>query len=224
MTNHPKILGGGFPAGATGSPTPPPDMTPQTLTLLPPPAAAANNASSYPDLFQNLYDGVMITDFAGSILDINTRMLGFLLAEKQDICGHPISECISGVDDALLQTALRNLADQRFTQIEAYCLRKDETYFPSDVVVSGLQHTGQEWLFFFIRDITHRKAMEEQLLHDKEAVEEQLLRIKEAVQKHTQFLETLFTSMPNPTFHDSFSVWNKQFVHHLKNGPVRNLQ
>ncbi len=73
-------------------------------------------------------------------------------------------------------------------------------------------------------EIAHRKAMEEQLLHDKESVEEQLLRIKEAVQKHTQFLETLFTSMPNPTFHDSFSVWNKQFVHHLKNGPVHNLQ
>ncbi len=190
MTNHPKKLEDGSPDGATGRPPPPPGLTPRVRVAVSPQAVIASDDLLYQDLLQNLYDGALITDFSGVILDANVRALGILLAEKSDICGHPISDYISGVDAALLQTALHNLADQRFTQIEGYCLRKDGSLFPGDVVVSRLQHAGQELLCFFIRDITRRKA-----------VEEQLLRTKEAVQNHAQFLEALFTAMPNPVFY-----------------------
>lgn len=122
-----------------------------------------DDESLYQKLLQILYDGALITDLGGQIIDANERVLDFLLYDSAELRGLSIVQIISGADAFLLQTILKNLADQRFTQIEGYCVRKDGTLFPTDIVVNRLQHLEKDQLCFFIRDITRRKLAEDNL-------------------------------------------------------------
>lgn len=133
-------------------------VPPQPETA-PPPA----EDSLYHGLLQNLYDAAVITDPAGRITNANVRALDFLLFERQELCAMNIIGLISGADESLLQTILQNLENQRFTHIEGYCVRKDGTIFASEIVANRLRTAEQDQLVFFIRDITRRKAIEDEL-------------------------------------------------------------
>ncbi len=144
----------------------------------------------YRALVETTATGYVVIDGRGKVLDANARALGFFLLEKGRFAGRLISDLISGVDAALIQTVLRNLEQGTFTHIESYGLRKDGTTFPTEVVVSRMQRPGGDHLCFFVRDITRRRA-----------VEEELAQATEELQNHVQFLEALFAAMSNPVFY-----------------------
>lgn len=114
-------------------------------------------------LLRILYDGALIADMSGQIIDANVRALDFLLYDKEEVCKLSIFNLIAGADSSLLETIRKNLLDRRFTYIEAYCARKDGTMFPTEVVVNQLRHLDQDLLCFFLRDITRRKTAEDEL-------------------------------------------------------------
>jgi PAS domain S-box-containing protein len=122
----------------------------------------------YEQLFQNLYDGTLITDWSGKILHANERALDFLLFEEEEIRRKTILDIVSGLDQSLLQTIFRNLQSERFTQIKGYCVRKDMTLFPAEIVVSRLHFQATDQMCVFIRDVTRRREMEEELRRSEE--------------------------------------------------------
>jgi PAS domain S-box-containing protein len=145
------------PSGTAAKPTSPEEI----------PVAEVRRTVHDEALFQRLlrilYDGALITSMRGEIIDANVRALEFLLYDKSELTGLSILSLISGADESLLAVICKNLMDRRFTYIEGYCVRKDQSMFPTEVVVNQLRHQDQDLLCFFIRDITRRKTAEDEL-------------------------------------------------------------
>lgn len=119
--------------------------------------------TDFQELFQRLYDGAMIADMTGKIVDVNVRLVEFLRFERTELQELRIMDVISGSDDSLLAMLRENLGKDLFTLIQAYCARKDGTLFPAEIAVNRLRLSQKEYLCFFIRDITVRRQGEEAL-------------------------------------------------------------
>lgn len=120
--------------------------------------------SDFQELFQRVYDGAMITDYEGKIVDANARLVEFLRCERSELQGLRITDVISGADDSLLAMLRENLEKTRFTLIElCYCARKNGDLFPAEIAVNRLCLAKKDYLCFFVRDITIRIRHEEAL-------------------------------------------------------------
>lgn len=124
------------------------------------PAPAKPAAKSlFSQLLESIYDGCLITDLNGTILDANPRVLGFLRQALQDVQGLSVPHLISGSDETLLPSIREALDSDRFVLFQAYCTRSDKSLFPAEISVNVLD--GEERrLCFFVRDISERKRAE----------------------------------------------------------------
>ncbi|MFC1496920.1 PAS domain S-box protein [Verrucomicrobiota bacterium] len=132
--------------------------------------SAKGKKSHYQELLQSIYDAAFITDQDGRITDCNVRALEFLQYVRKDLIGLTIFDVISGSDESLVQTLWQNLENERFTLIQAYCVRKDGSYFPAEISVNKLK-LEQTHLCFFVRDITLRRQAEEMLRTEHSAIQ-----------------------------------------------------
>jgi PAS domain S-box-containing protein len=128
------------------------------------------DSSRFEEFFQSVYDAALITDLHGKIIDANARAIEFLRYNRDELCDLTVFDIISGSDDSLIQTLWDNLKEERYTLIQAYCLRKDETYFPAEIAVNKLR-LGESRLCFFVRDITVRRQAEEMLRTEHNAIQ-----------------------------------------------------
>lgn len=135
------------------------------------PEASEARESAYQRLLQSIYDAALIADLDGRIVDANIRAVEFLQYERPDLCSLTVFDLISGSDTSLIETLSQNLEDERFTLIQAYCLRKDGTMFPSEIAVNRLQLQDGIHLCFFVRDITLRRQAEEMLRMEHSAIQ-----------------------------------------------------
>lgn len=126
--------------------------------------------SRYQELLQSLYDAALVTRLTGEIIDVNARAVEFLHHERADLFVMTIYEIISGTDETLMQTLQENLERERFSLIQAYCLRKDGSFFPAEIAVSRLR-LDEICLCFFIRDISWRVETEDRLRLEHEALQ-----------------------------------------------------
>lgn len=118
--------------------------------------------SRYQELLQSLYDAALVTRMSGEIIDVNARAVEFLRHDRADLFVMTIFEIISGADASLIETLTQNLENERFSLIQAYCMRSDGSYFPTEIAVSRLR-LDEACLCFFIRDITWRVTTEQKL-------------------------------------------------------------
>lgn len=133
-------------------------------------ALPAAGTSRYQELLDSIYDAAVITDLKGTITNANTRAVEFLIWSKAELNGISVVDFISGADEGLVSNLCENLKTQRFTLIQAHCVRKDGTLFPSEIAVNRLHsHAGS--LCFFIRDITWRRQAEEMLRTEHNAIQ-----------------------------------------------------
>lgn len=115
--------------------------------------------SLFSQLLESIYDGCLITDLQGVILDANPRVLGFLRQALVDVQGLSVPHLISGSDETLLPSIRDALDSDRFVLFQAYCTRSDKSLFPAEISVNLLE--GEERrLCFFVRDISERKRAE----------------------------------------------------------------
>jgi len=118
--------------------------------------------SRYQELLQSIYDAALITDLTGHIVDANIRAVEFFQYEQADLCRMAVYELIAGADASLMELLGENLKAERFTLIQAYCLRKDGTSFPAEIAVNKLRLDSLR-LCFMVRDVTRRAETEQML-------------------------------------------------------------
>lgn len=111
--------------------------------------------SDFEQLFQSLYDAAILSDLSGRILHANRRATDFLLFTRAELCEMTILDVVSGTDASLFATLHDNLEGGRFTMVQAHCIRKDKSTFPSEITVNKLQ-LRKECFVFFIRAVTDR--------------------------------------------------------------------
>ncbi|NLB54408.1 MAG: response regulator [Lentisphaerae bacterium] len=119
--------------------------------------------SVYRQLIDSIYDAVLVTDFSGKILDTNVRAEDFFHYPSDAMSAMSILDVIGGLTESVIVTIRENLMNERFTLLEAFCLREDTSMFPAEIVTSKITLAGVEYLCLFIRDITRRKENEEEL-------------------------------------------------------------
>ncbi len=131
---------------------------------------AAGATSRYHELLESIYDAALITDLAGVITEVNGRAVEFLQWSVDELTGVSICDIISGSDSSLVKSLVKNLEKQRYTLIQAYCMRKDGSLFPTEIAVNRFR-AGEGNLCFFVRDITVRRQAEEMLRTEHNAIQ-----------------------------------------------------
>jgi PAS domain S-box-containing protein len=133
-------------------------------------SAVASPDSRYDQLLQSIYDAALITDLNGKIVDSNIRSVEFLQYSRLELQQLTVLEIISGADAGLINTLCQNLQKEKFGLLQAYCLRKDRSYFPAEIAVNLLKFEDPK-LCFFVRDVTLRRQAEEMLRTEHNAIQ-----------------------------------------------------
>lgn len=144
-------------------------------TLHPPaptPTVAPVNAelTEFDQLLDTLYDATILTDPDGQVVMANRRAFFFFQTDIKTLRRYNIMQLIAGADRDVLATVHENIADQRFTLLQAYCLRPDQSTFPAEISITAVARAGHPCLCFSIRDTTVRREVEEQLRIEGEAI------------------------------------------------------
>lgn len=140
-----------------------PPMTPDRLPHEAGVPVARVGAADFQQLFHSVYDGAVIAETNGRIVDSNSRAHDFLQQTREDLCAMSITDVISGSNAATVATINETLDKDRFILIQAHCNRKDGRIFPAEIAVSRLTVDGLQYLCMFIRDITWRRQAENML-------------------------------------------------------------
>lgn len=136
---------------------------------LPPPppdgdiSPTALGDTDFQQLFQSVYDGAIITDMNGRIVDANSRVMYFLQFNREKLLSLNLTDVISGANANTIATLQTGIEKDRFILIQAYCLGNENTLFPCEIAVNRLHVRGKDYLCCFIRDITWRRQAEEML-------------------------------------------------------------
>ncbi|MGD9873758.1 MAG: PAS domain-containing protein [Kiritimatiellia bacterium] len=126
--------------------------------------------SKYQQLLQSIYDGVLVADLTGKITDVNIRALDFLLFDRDELLEMNVVDILAGAERTLLTALRENLQNERFALIQAYCMRKDGTFFPAEIAVNLLKFADPQ-MCFFLRDISLRKEAEEKMMTSFNAIQ-----------------------------------------------------
>jgi PAS domain S-box-containing protein len=121
------------------------------------------NVEDYRFLFENAYDATLLTHEDGRIIVANTRAEWLLRCNEQTLQEMDAQHIVSGMDEAVLASINAGLQTARFMRITAWCARSEGEPFPAEIAVTRLEHGGEVWLCFFIRDETLRRKDEEEL-------------------------------------------------------------
>jgi PAS domain S-box-containing protein len=117
----------------------------------------------YGELLNGLYDAVLIVKLDGTVVDGNRRARQFLGYTSEELSARNIADLFSGFDESLLVRIHAHLANGRFTVLDAYCVRKDGTSFPTETAVGRIQLSNEGELVFSVRNIERRRATQERL-------------------------------------------------------------
>ncbi|MDP7399904.1 MAG: PAS domain S-box protein, partial [Lentisphaeria bacterium] len=146
---------------------PPLQAVPAPLVEPEPPAVSpgvsavesAKGMQVYQEFTQSVYDGVVLTEYEGTIVDANMRAAEFFLLEQEQLRELRITDLLIGADDETMSQIVANLNNNRRTVIEADCARSDNTTFSAEITVNVLHLTDEGQLCFFIRNVTRRREM-----------------------------------------------------------------
>jgi PAS domain S-box-containing protein len=153
----------------------------------------ASSSSTYEALKQSIYDALFITDLDGYIHEVNVRAEYIFQRNELQLKELNIIDLISGADQELMKVIRRNVTDEKYTVIEAVCLRADNTRFYAEIVVNRINISGQPQLCFFVRDITRKKQAEDELREANEKLLE-----AEKTKARLQAISDLLYELNNP--------------------------
>jgi len=153
------------------APVHPPPKRPVIRITKPKTALGKVGDSDFQQLLQNVYDGAVITDLSGRIVESNLRLCQFLGYDHDELGRMGIFDLLYGSDETIIPMIRENLANTRFILLQAYFVRKDRSVFPAETAINRLYLSGLDYLCFFVRDITVRKAAEEQLRTEHTAIQ-----------------------------------------------------
>jgi len=122
-------------------------------------------------LLQSFYDGTMIADLNGVILDMNRRLTRLVGLSRESLLGELAISLLLGADQELLATIRSTVEDDQHVLLQAYVAREGEDDFPAEVAVNRLTVGRRDYLCFFIRDISVRKQVQQRLRIEHSAVQ-----------------------------------------------------
>ncbi|MDD3545857.1 MAG: PAS domain S-box protein [Kiritimatiellae bacterium] len=122
------------------------------------------DALDYRFLFEHAYDAILLADSGGRILDANSRATRFFGYVEEGLAGMPLQSLVAGVNEKLLADIREVITEGRYMRIQAFAVRKDETFTAVEIVAMSNSPKGREPVCYLIRDIQTRWQAEQKLL------------------------------------------------------------
>jgi PAS domain S-box-containing protein len=122
-----------------------------------PGAYRQDHKSLYKQLLRGLYDAVFVTDPKGHVIDSNGRVQEAFQFDRNEVWDMEIGKLVPGITPQLLERVKQGLSENRHVLIDARCVRKDGTYFPSEVAISSIDLINEGDLVFSVRNVERRK-------------------------------------------------------------------
>lgn len=141
----------------------------------------------YQNLFDAAPDAIILVDEKGEIIDLNRQAISTFGFHPQELLGQQIEVLVPEPYRHYHAQYRRPYQAQPTTRpmdsgIELYARRKDGTGFPVDIMLSPMDSGSDNMVICVIRDITHRKRLQDEmaeLLDDLRATNLELLRAYE---------------------------------------------
>lgn len=118
----------------------------------------------YRFLFENAYDAILLADRGGNVLAANARALSFFGYGDAGLKGLPLRALVAGVTEPLLGEIFSVISENRYMRIQAFAVRKDESFVAVEIVAMGNGVNAPEPVCYLIRDIQSRWHAEQKLL------------------------------------------------------------
>lgn len=122
------------------------------------------NVLDYRFLFEQAYDAILLADATGRVLASNSRATRFFGYEGEGVAGLSIRTLVAGVTEHLLGKVQKVIEDGLYMRIQAFAVRKDESFAPVEIVVLGNRVREPELYCYLVRDIESRWRAEQKLL------------------------------------------------------------
>jgi PAS domain S-box-containing protein len=114
------------------------------------------------DFLKAVYDGVVVAQKSGEVIDANSRAIKYLQYDAGELQSLTVAQIVAGAEMPLLQQIMGPLAEGRFALLQGYCVRKDGSFFPAEIAVSQPRFEP-EYLYFFMHDMTVHKEAEDRM-------------------------------------------------------------
>jgi len=118
----------------------------------------------YRFLFENAYDAILLADRYGKVLAANARAVSFFGYGDDGLAGLPLRALVAGVTESLLGEVLAVISESRYMRIQAFAVRRDESFTAVEIVAMGNGVNAPEPVCYLIRDIQSRWNAEQTLL------------------------------------------------------------
>ncbi|MBA4391346.1 MAG: hypothetical protein C0399_10465 [Syntrophus sp. (in: bacteria)] len=138
-------------------------------------AALTQSEKSLRAVFNNIYDGIVVHDLDGRILDVNDRILQMYGLTRENGRDFTIADYSADENGQLerLKSIWDNLIETQDQVFEwkARCPLTN-TVFDAEVALRKTEWYGREAIIGVVRDITERKRVEEELVSKTKSLEE----------------------------------------------------
>ncbi|GAA6140319.1 PAS domain S-box protein [Hydrogenophaga sp. 5NK40-0174] len=158
--------------------------------------AAAAEVSRRRALFEAERDGVVIVNPDGTVFEANpaiAKLLGYTYEEMQ--CLH-VTDWESAKDPEQVKEIISSLTGEGHV-FETELKRKDGWRFPAEVSLSKAAWGNSTFVFALIRDISARKAVEEELDRYQQTLEELVEHRTRELNDRNEELDTVFAISPD---------------------------
>lgn len=115
------------------------------------------------NLVEQATDSIVVHDFLGKIVDVNSRTCSALGYTREELVGRTISDIEATYTKERLTLLWKKIAAHGTMIVNGILRRKDGTHFPVEVNIGTFEADTEKLLIAIVRDVTERKRQEEAL-------------------------------------------------------------
>lgn len=134
-------------------------------------AAALERERKFRAVFESSLDGIVLHDFQGVIIDVNTTLSQMLGYSREEFLKLNLTDLHPKEALPICRAAAETVATQGKHRFEAPFVRADHSSFLAEVSTSSFEIGSKTLVQGIIRDITDRRRREEETRHAKEEAE-----------------------------------------------------
>ncbi len=158
--------------------------------------AIADEATRRRALFENERDGVVILNVDGSVFESNPKCAAMLGYSSSELLSMHVQDWDLSVSSDILRDMQSHLGSQGLL-IETVQRRKNGHRYPAEVSLSHATWGDKSFIFLLQRDISERKAVEQELAQYRLELEKRVEQRTREVNERSEQLNTIFTLSPD---------------------------